>query len=100
MTFAVGDLVRIKAPHELNVKAQSGSAIDKWQNKICVIQAVKPSIYGGRYELSFCDPPKDMYDEYAVGTHISKYFWEEFELEYVKTPDIEEQAYEELLESM
>ena len=104
MSYAVGDLVRIKAANELKlkgIKVQGGSAIDKWQNKICEITEIRKNILGRRYIISFLEKPVNKQDEFAAGVHISKYMWEEYELElldtYVGAASIEEKAYEALL---
>ncbi len=102
MSYAIGDHVRIKAANELKgVKVQGGSAIDKWQNKICEITEVRKNIVGRRYKISFLAKPESRQDEFAAGVHISQYMWEEYELELldmsVATASIEEKAYEALL---
>ena len=102
MSYAVGDHARIRAANELKgVKVQSGSAIDKWQNKICEITEVRKNIVGRRYKISFLVKPERRQDEFAAGVHISRYRWEEYELELLDTfivvASIEEKAYEALI---
>ena len=104
MSYAVGDLVRIKTANELKVKGikvQGGSAIDKWQNKICEITEVRKNIVGRRYKIIFSEKPVNRQDEFAARVHISQYMWEEYELELLDTSvaaaSIEEKAYEALL---
>ena len=97
MSYRVGDYVRIRAPHELRGhRIQGGSAIEKWQNRTCMIEEVRPSISGKKYKLSLLEilSPDDIS---CNGIRFSEYRWEEFELDLIEMNDIQESTYEELI---
>lgn len=96
-----GDRVRIKSITEIRMtesrthKVQNGSAIDFWQNRLCTITHVVPTIGGFRYKLSLCGEE----DSVCNGVHIYEYLWEEWELELNdEIPgDVSEDIYAQLI---
>lgn len=98
MSLAVGDCVRIKTPEENEAEGRyvcKGSAIDKWQNQMCVVESVCFYQFGDEdgYKLSFVDPlgafayPDDC---------LSDYIWREYQLE-LNNGSVSAEEYESLL---
>lgn len=100
MKYKVGDRVRIKTPQELKgYKVHYGTAIDKWQNEICVVCAETTIPSGQRYKLSFLYPREKPEDMFACGINMCDYLWEEFELAAVPIEEetVDQVAYEQLI---
>lgn len=98
MKFKIGDCVRIKTPKELkNRKIQYDSAIDKWQNEICVVRETRPSIVGVKYRIDFCAPRKREEDRFACGIRIDGFWWEEYELAPVEEKTVDADAFSRLI---
>ena len=96
--FKIGDCVRIKTPKELKGrKVQYGSAIDKWQNEICIVRDVRPSIVGVKYMIDFCAPRKCEEDRFACRVRIDEFWWEEYELALVEEKTVDADAFSQLI---
>lgn len=97
--FKVGDLVRIKTPEENEAMGHTvlkGSAIDVWQNELCVVSEAYYNYFPGSYgyKLVFLEP----FEKRSVGNMgISDFVWNEIELDADKNNEIKPDMYENLI---
>lgn len=99
-----GTIVRIKTLNEIiadHPEVQMKNAIQKWQNRICVIQWFKAIVPLNsesnqaqfQYKLSLLEKSVNPADDTFRRNPIESLLWFDYEIELYDQPDVQEDAY-------